>query len=328
MIEGGYILQPRSIKGSKIANAPPCAREIWQYLLREAFWKDKTYLGNTIKRGQVFKSITDIREDLCWYVGYRKETYTKAQTVSAMKLLRTSGMISTTKLPRGMLITICKYDYYQDKKNYEPSNEPSNEDTTKLPTKGDTNPSSIIEEERRKEEKKKEDREANHQTDDKNKINYEKFKEFYNSTVKGGMPKILKMSQKRKNDLKKLMKIYDKNEILGAIKKASESTFIQEGSWCNVDWLLKEQNIIKVIEGNYDNKTTYSQNGDSIEIEPGIEYIDKNIYKYPWHKNKKTQMWIKGHPYAATNQAEPQYADGMGRFITKEQFELLTKKEK
>ena len=76
------------------------------------------------------------------------------------------------------------------------------------------------------------------------------------------------------------------------------------------------------------NTTTYSQNGDSIEIEPGIEYIDKNIYKYPWHKNKKTQMWIKGHPYAATNQAEPQYADGMGRFITKEQFELLTKKEK
>ena len=34
MIKGGYILQPRIIDSSGASKLPPCAREVWLYILR------------------------------------------------------------------------------------------------------------------------------------------------------------------------------------------------------------------------------------------------------------------------------------------------------
>ena len=53
MIKGGYIIQPRKIKDSAVSKMSPCAREVWQYILREAFFVAK---GN-IDRGQLFTKI-------------------------------------------------------------------------------------------------------------------------------------------------------------------------------------------------------------------------------------------------------------------------------
>ncbi|WP_163322984.1 hypothetical protein [Draconibacterium mangrovi] len=119
MIEGGYILQPRKIKESDISKAPPYVREIWHYLLREANSADNKYAGHTISRGQLFRDYKSIREDLAWYVGYRKEMYNENHTKKAMKFLRDTGRITTMKELGGVLITICKYDYYQTPRNYE-----------------------------------------------------------------------------------------------------------------------------------------------------------------------------------------------------------------
>ena len=128
-IKGGYILQPRIIAESDITSAPPHVREIWLYLLREANSSDITYGGMTVKRGQLFRSYQEIRDALSWNVGYRKERYSEDQTKKAMKMLREAGRITSAKAPGGVLITICKYDYYQDPKNYESTNESTNEST-------------------------------------------------------------------------------------------------------------------------------------------------------------------------------------------------------
>jgi hypothetical protein len=54
-------------------------------------------------------------------------TYTNDQVKATMKHLRNTSRITTTKAPGGMIITICKYDYYQTPKNYEtPTNAPTN----------------------------------------------------------------------------------------------------------------------------------------------------------------------------------------------------------
>lgn len=119
MIKGGYILQPRIIQESDISVSPPYVREIWNYLLREANSKDIKYNGHEIKRGQLFRSYEDIREGTKWFIGWRKVTYNENHTKKAMKFLRDTGRITTTKELGGVLITICKYDYYQDSKNYE-----------------------------------------------------------------------------------------------------------------------------------------------------------------------------------------------------------------
>jgi uncharacterized protein (UPF0335 family) len=130
MIKGGYILQPRKIDESIISNSPPHVREIWLYLLRKANHKEKKISGKTIKRGQLFTSYSEIREALKWRIGYRTEKYTKTNCEVAMRVLTKEHMVNTAKSTRGMLITICNYDYYQNPNNYEVDNEIDNKSTT------------------------------------------------------------------------------------------------------------------------------------------------------------------------------------------------------
>ncbi|MFO7842263.1 MAG: conserved phage C-terminal domain-containing protein [Bacteroidales bacterium] len=118
-IKGGYYIKARKIQNSDIANAPPHVREIWDWLIKEA---NHTEVDG-IKRGTMMRSLNDISEGLCWYVGYRKERYSKSKCEMAMNWLRKRGMIRTTKTTRGMNITICNYDTYQDPSNYETNNE-------------------------------------------------------------------------------------------------------------------------------------------------------------------------------------------------------------
>jgi len=135
MIKGGYYIKARAIQESKIMRQPPYVREIWDYLIMSANHADVKYGGNSIKRGQCFRSYKDIRNDLCWYVGWRKHTYNENQTKKAMKFLREALMVTTTKELGGVMITVLNYSTYQDPKNYERTNEGTNEGTIEEPLK-------------------------------------------------------------------------------------------------------------------------------------------------------------------------------------------------
>lgn len=130
-IPGGYYIKARVIKNKKIHFMPPYVREIWDYCLREANYADSVYGPYTVKRGQLFRSYSEIREDLCWFIGYRKMMYDENQTKKAMKALRENDMIDTMREPGGVLITVLNYDFYQDPNNYESTNESTNENTAK-----------------------------------------------------------------------------------------------------------------------------------------------------------------------------------------------------
>lgn len=139
VIQGGYYIKARSIQESEIAHCPPQAREIWDWLIMNANYKDRKVNGRLIKRGQCFTSYKAILEGLHWMVGYRKMRYSKSQCETAMKLLTKRLMITTTKTTRGMIVTVVNYDLYQDSKNYEADTEPYNE-TTMKPQPSDTIP--------------------------------------------------------------------------------------------------------------------------------------------------------------------------------------------
>lgn len=132
-ISGGYVLQPRSFDGSEASKMPPCTREVWFFILRNANHKD----NSSTKRGQCFLSISNIQDALHWHVGYRKMEYTKTQVAKSLRRLREDSMIDTTKTTRGMIITICNYDIYQDPKNYEGHNEGTTK-ATRRKSSGDT----------------------------------------------------------------------------------------------------------------------------------------------------------------------------------------------
>ncbi len=133
MIEKGYILLARCIQDSAVAHCPPYVREIWLYLLLNANHRDLKYDGHVVKRGQLFRTYSEIRDALHWKIGYRKMTYNENHTKKAMKILREYLMIDTTKELGGVLITVLNYDKYQDFKNYESTNERTNERTNAKP---------------------------------------------------------------------------------------------------------------------------------------------------------------------------------------------------
>lgn len=119
MIKGGYYIKARKIQESEIAHSPPHVREIWDWLLKEANHSEQTSHGTIIKRGQCVRTYDDIREGLHWMVGWRKMKYSKWDCEKAMKVLKKATMITTQKTTRGLFITICNYNTYQNPKNYE-----------------------------------------------------------------------------------------------------------------------------------------------------------------------------------------------------------------
>ena len=88
--------------------------------------------------------------------------------------------------------------------------------------------------------------------------NYEKFRLFYNSQVEGTLlSKILTMTQQRKDALDAAKAAVGGEKIMEALAKAKESDYLMgwkdENRRMSVDWFLKPDNIVKILEGNYDN---------------------------------------------------------------------------
>lgn len=93
---------------------------------------------------------------------------------------------------------------------------------------------------------------------DKEYIPYQEVVDFYNQ-ICTDLPKVQKLTDKRKRTIKARWKDYDNLDTYKQVfQKAEESDFLsgRNGKWtsCNFDWLLNENNMIKVLEGNYENK--------------------------------------------------------------------------
>lgn len=114
-IKGGYYIKAKRIQESEIAHAPPHVREIWDWLILKANWKDT----KTCKRGELLTSYKAIQDGLHWMVGWRKMTYSKWDCEKAMKWLLKATMIATRKTTVGMFVTVLNYDKYQRIENYE-----------------------------------------------------------------------------------------------------------------------------------------------------------------------------------------------------------------
>lgn len=134
----GYILISKSIIDSGVWSKPPLYIKVWLYLLSRAQYSDY----GKLKRGQLFTSIPEIQRACSYMVGYRKETPSRKEIWGVIEFLRnpheedTKGtrgvpMIETTKVTHGLIVTICKYNDYQNPKFYGSNSEGANERTPK-----------------------------------------------------------------------------------------------------------------------------------------------------------------------------------------------------
>lgn len=85
----------------------------------------------------------------------------------------------------------------------------------------------------------------------------EPIKDQYN-TICLSLPKVIRLTESRKKLIKARLKEYSLDEIISVFEKAEASDFLsgrnKQWTGCNFDWLMKPSNIVKVIEGTYDNK--------------------------------------------------------------------------
>lgn len=87
-------------------------------------------------------------------------------------------------------------------------------------------------------------------------VDCQQIADLYHSICKS-YPKIRSLSDARKKAIKARLKTYSVEEFKTLFENAENSSFLkgEDGGWkASFDWLIKEANMLKVLEGNYADK--------------------------------------------------------------------------
>ena len=88
-------------------------------------------------------------------------------------------------------------------------------------------------------------------------VPYQKIIDEYNSICKS-LPRATKLSNARKKAIKARLNTYTIDDIVNVFNQAEDSDFLRgknDRNWtANFDWLLKDANMAKVLDGNYKNR--------------------------------------------------------------------------
>lgn len=93
---------------------------------------------------------------------------------------------------------------------------------------------------------------------ERERISYQEIVDEYNKTCIS-LPKVVAISEARRKAIKARVKQYGTEKIFDAFRLAERSSFLKGGNkknWsADFDWLMKDGNIPKVLEGKYDDRT-------------------------------------------------------------------------
>lgn len=88
-------------------------------------------------------------------------------------------------------------------------------------------------------------------------VNYQEIVDLYNDTCVS-FPRVQTLSNNRKKTIKARLNSYTVDDFKTLFQKAEASSFLKGANnrnWsANFDWLIKDSNMAKVLEGNYDDK--------------------------------------------------------------------------
>lgn len=97
---------------------------------------------------------------------------------------------------------------------------------------------------------------------DKVRIDYDGIMDAYNSLCPS-LPSIKSLSEARKKAIKARLNSYTIEDIYKAFRKAEASDFLKgknDRNWqANFDWIIKDANMAKILDGNYDNRAGHNK---------------------------------------------------------------------
>ena len=115
---------------------------------------------------------------------------------------------------------------------------------------------------------------------EKENISYQQIADLYNSLCPS-YPSIRSLSEARKKAIRARLHTYTVDDFRTLFEKAEASEFLKGGNARNwsatFDWLIKDANMAKVLDGNYDNKSGSKQHhkGSSQELSDFYEMAAK-----------------------------------------------------
>ena len=135
------------------------------------------------------------------------------------------------------------------------------------------------------------DKDINNISSKKIEIDYQEIINLYHENCPS-LPKVTKITDARKKLINARLKDYSIGELVNAFCVAEASDFLtgRNGKWkASFDWIMNTNNIVKILEGNYVNKTKqkdgYSDFNDIDKMEKDIRVKSKNPYKNYIHGN-------------------------------------------
>lgn len=210
-------------------------KTLFLHCLLKANWKDGKFEGKDIPRGSFVTSVKNLALDL---------DLTVDEIRTALKHLLDTKEITKQTTNKFTIITISNYELYQEVTEQLPKQLPK-----QIPNNSQTIPKQFPTIEERKERKN---------------INniYIQIKDLFND-ICVSFPKVTKLSDQRKKTLKARLNTYNIDDFERMFKLAEQSNFLKgknNKDWqANFDWLIKDANMAKVLDGNYNNKSISGQ---------------------------------------------------------------------
>lgn len=89
------------------------------------------------------------------------------------------------------------------------------------------------------------------------------------------LPKVTALTPKRRNTIQQRIKEHGREAVSVCFEKTGKSDFlcgINDRGWmASFDWIMKPENFVKILEGNFDSKTQIPRNGMVSSVQP-LEY--------------------------------------------------------
>lgn len=218
-------------------------RDVFLYLLLTACWHEDEWQGTKLTPGQVI-------------VGRKKMAaalhLTENEIRTALAHLKQTGEICTQTTNRWTLVTIENWALYQS------DDEASHQQTT---NETPTNHQQITTTQEDKNIRNKEDIHSEL-------LPYDEIVDAWNR-ICISLPRVQKLTDARRRKIKARLEQNDLGDILNAMKAVEASDFLsgRGGGWrASFDWLMNsDSNIIKVLEGNYENRQKVSKTQNEFE---------------------------------------------------------------
>ena len=120
------------------------------------------------------------------------------------------------------------------------------------------------------------DKEIEKEIEKRDRVNYQQIADMYNDTCVS-FPKVISLSDARKKAIKARLKTYTLEDFRLMFEKAEASDFMKgknERNWsATFDWMIKDSNMAKILDGNYDNRSGSKTNKVANQLEQSYEMM-------------------------------------------------------